>query len=303
MEVLHLQWVLVQWMECQACLDQDTVEVRQCMEDSKDPDRDQEQDQKGHKRDRIGGRPESLVIINVSNLSSGAEFAEAGGAERGIWDHATDRWEEYHHPRLHEECEEHHRHFYGGHGHGRHHGKAKLSHEILGGAAGFEAMRLFQQYHQRHGHAGNHKKLKEIASGFAVAEAVKVWEQHHGRRHRDEEGKREVAARAAATSNALYEQRYMSPRERHEIMAEREMEEEREEQREQRERGREYGGEFGHGPGHGPGGYGPMGGPPMTGGYHPGMGGPPMGGGMGGGMPYGPPTGPPGPGYGGGYGY
>lgn len=135
-------------------------------------------------------------------MCRGFEYAQAGGADRDLYSHAMDNMSQYNGYDYTNSAQEHHRSVYGDRGSGG----AKLSHEVLGGAAGFEAMRLFEQYQERHGKTTNHAFLKEIAVGFAVAEAVKLWENHN--RQGGEEGRREMASRAAFTANSMYDQKY-----------------------------------------------------------------------------------------------
>ncbi|KAM0800193.1 hypothetical protein BDR22DRAFT_852105 [Usnea florida] len=51
-----------------------------------------------------------------------------------------------------------------------------FSHELLAGAAGFEAMRKYQQHEQANGVAENHTFAKDILAGFAGGEADKLVE-------------------------------------------------------------------------------------------------------------------------------
>ncbi|CAO1621051.1 unnamed protein product [Jaminaea pallidilutea] len=60
---------------------------------------------------------------------------------------------------------------YGGQKHESH-----LSHELIGGAAGFEAMRAYEQHQAREGKPANHALAKEILAGFAAAEVDKLFE-------------------------------------------------------------------------------------------------------------------------------
>ncbi|KAE8216304.1 hypothetical protein CF327_g471 [Tilletia walkeri] len=54
--------------------------------------------------------------------------------------------------------------------------KGKLSHELIGGAAAFEAMRAYEQHEASEGKPANHALAKEILAGFAGAEVDKLFE-------------------------------------------------------------------------------------------------------------------------------
>ncbi|KAJ5386856.1 hypothetical protein N7509_009397 [Penicillium cosmopolitanum] len=47
--------------------------------------------------------------------------------------------------------------------------KAKFSHELIGGAAAFEAMKAYEDHEARNGQVDNHARAKEIAAGLAGA--------------------------------------------------------------------------------------------------------------------------------------
>ena len=67
----------------------------------------------------------------------------------------------------------------------------EISHELLAGAAGFEAMRLYEHHREREGIVEHHELGKEMLAGFAVAEieakrlareqADYLWQQQYGR--------------------------------------------------------------------------------------------------------------------------
>ena len=87
----------------------------------------------------------------------------------------------------------------------RHHGE--LTHELIGGAAGFEAMRLYERHCEREGIVGHHKLGKELIASFAAAEpaeAVELIDERKLNRPDRERAKR----RAIAQTEHLYEQRY-----------------------------------------------------------------------------------------------
>ena len=84
----------------------------------------------------------------------------------------------------------------------RHHGE--WSHELIAGAAGFEAMRLYEHHRQREGIAGHHQLGKELIAGFAAAEVDKLFERGGMSRHDHDRARRHAIAQA----EHLYEQRY-----------------------------------------------------------------------------------------------
>ncbi len=56
--------------------------------------------------------------------------------------------------------------------HPRHH----VTHELVAGAAGFEAMRVYEQHRQANGEPVHHAMAKELLAGFAAAEIDKHFE-------------------------------------------------------------------------------------------------------------------------------
>ncbi|KAH8551868.1 hypothetical protein BGW37DRAFT_492687 [Umbelopsis sp. PMI_123] len=60
---------------------------------------------------------------------------------------------------------------YGSEGH-----KSSWSHELIGGAAGFAAMKAFEAKQAREGKQTNHAFAKELLAGIAAAEADKLFE-------------------------------------------------------------------------------------------------------------------------------
>ena len=58
------------------------------------------------------------------------------------------------------------------------HGKPphEVTHELLAGAAGFEALRLYEKHRQKEGIAEHHALGKEMLAGFAAAEVEKFLE-------------------------------------------------------------------------------------------------------------------------------
>ena len=84
----------------------------------------------------------------------------------------------------------------------RHHGD--LTHELIGGAAGFEAMRMYEHHREREGIVGHHALGKELIAGFAAAEAVKLIDERKLGLVDRERARRHAIAQA----EHLYEQRY-----------------------------------------------------------------------------------------------
>jgi hypothetical protein len=84
----------------------------------------------------------------------------------------------------------------------RHH--SEWSHELVAGAAGFEAMRMYEHHREREGITEHHALGKELLAGFALAEVDKHFE-NRGLSHMD----REMARRQAREqANFLYDQQY-----------------------------------------------------------------------------------------------
>jgi len=59
-------------------------------------------------------------------------------------------------------------------GGGTHHGS--WTHELVAGAAAFEAMKAYEDKEKREGLPVNHTFAKELVAGFAAAEADKLFE-------------------------------------------------------------------------------------------------------------------------------
>ncbi|ORX77067.1 hypothetical protein K493DRAFT_342967 [Basidiobolus meristosporus CBS 931.73] len=57
----------------------------------------------------------------------------------------------------------------------RHH-EGTLSHEVIAGAAGFEAMKAYENHLRRTGEQPSHSLMKELLAGFASAEVDKLVE-------------------------------------------------------------------------------------------------------------------------------
>ncbi|KAF8513511.1 hypothetical protein JB92DRAFT_213050 [Gautieria morchelliformis] len=76
--------------------------------------------------------------------------------------------------------------------------KAALSHELIAGAAAYEAAKAYEDHVARNGQPDNHAKAKEIVAGFAGAFVDRIVEtkgldyldhqkaKHHARQHTQE---------------------------------------------------------------------------------------------------------------------
>src|SRR6202167_3840504 len=53
----------------------------------------------------------------------------------------------------------------------------EVTHELLAGAAGFEAMRMYEHHREREGIPEHHELAKELLAGFATAEVDKHFEE------------------------------------------------------------------------------------------------------------------------------
>ncbi|GFZ43321.1 hypothetical protein JCM24511_01041 [Saitozyma sp. JCM 24511] len=74
--------------------------------------------------------------------------------------------------------------------------KAKLSHELIGGAAGFEAMKAYEQHCARNGQPPSHAMAKELLAGFAAAEVDRLFETKGLDAYDREEAKRHAKQQA-----------------------------------------------------------------------------------------------------------
>jgi hypothetical protein len=83
----------------------------------------------------------------------------------------------------------------------------EITHELIAGAAGFEAMRMFEQHREREGIPEHHELAKELVAGFATAEVEKHFENGYYD-HLDQEQARYQAQQQA---NYLYDQQYGQP--------------------------------------------------------------------------------------------
>lgn len=74
--------------------------------------------------------------------------------------------------------------------------KAKLSHELIGGAAGFEAMKAYEKHCAANGKPPSHELAKELIAGFAGAECDKLFETKGLNAWDREEAKRHAVSQA-----------------------------------------------------------------------------------------------------------
>jgi Protein of unknown function (DUF3759) len=81
---------------------------------------------------------------------------------------------------------------------------ADVTHELLAGAAGFEAMRMYEHHREREGIGEHHELGKELLASFAAAEVDKHF-QNGGFHHLDRERARLEAQQQA---HHLWDQRY-----------------------------------------------------------------------------------------------
>ncbi|WVQ68478.1 uncharacterized protein L199_006686 [Kwoniella botswanensis] len=79
--------------------------------------------------------------------------------------------------------------------------KSKLSHELIGGAAGFEAMKAYENHLRNEGKPPNHAFAKELIAGFAAAEVDKLFETKGLDAYDREEAKRHAKAQAIEALN------------------------------------------------------------------------------------------------------
>jgi hypothetical protein len=99
--------------------------------------------------------------------------------------------------------------------HGRVHGGGRphheITHELLAGAVGFEAMRMFEHHRQREGVPVHHELAKELLAAFVAAEI----EKHFERGHYHHLNRREAHRLAVEQARHLYDQQYGHHRHHH----------------------------------------------------------------------------------------
>jgi hypothetical protein len=81
---------------------------------------------------------------------------------------------------------------------------ADITHELLAGAAGFEAMRMYEHHRENEGIVEHHELGKELIAGFAAAEVDKHFESgRYG--HLQQE---QARLQAQQQAQYLYDQQY-----------------------------------------------------------------------------------------------
>ncbi|HEY0937697.1 MAG TPA: DUF3759 domain-containing protein [Trebonia sp.] len=84
----------------------------------------------------------------------------------------------------------------------------EVTHELLAGAAAFEAMRMFEHHREREGIPEHHELAKELLAGFVAAEVEKHFESgRYGHLNR-----REASQMAREQADSLYQQQHGSRR-------------------------------------------------------------------------------------------
>ncbi|KAL1970934.1 hypothetical protein VTN77DRAFT_2768 [Rasamsonia byssochlamydoides] len=99
-----------------------------------------------------------------------------------------------------DDSHEAHRKVYGG----EPHHEAKLSHELIAGAASFEAFKAFEDHQRREGKPVSHAFAKELLAGFVGSEIDKLVET----KGLDELTKLEAKRHAKENAEALYDEHY-----------------------------------------------------------------------------------------------
>ena len=88
----------------------------------------------------------------------------------------------------------------------RHHDE--WTHELLAGAAGFEAMRMYEHHREREGIPEHHELAKELLAGFVGAEIDKHFEQDRYGHLNRREARRLAEEQAAYLWREQYGRRY-----------------------------------------------------------------------------------------------
>ncbi len=79
--------------------------------------------------------------------------------------------------------------------------KSSLSHELIGGAAAFEAMKAYENHERQNGKPENHARAKEILAALAGAEVDKLFETKGLDAYDREEAKRQAKHQAIENLN------------------------------------------------------------------------------------------------------
>ncbi|KAI0546623.1 hypothetical protein F4680DRAFT_451767 [Xylaria scruposa] len=82
--------------------------------------------------------------------------------------------------------------------------ESHLSHELIGGGAAFEAMKLFEDRQRREGKTVNHGFAKEVLAGIAGAEVDKLFET----KGLDAFDREKAKHHAKKQAEELYDQQY-----------------------------------------------------------------------------------------------
>ena len=80
----------------------------------------------------------------------------------------------------------------------------ELTHEVLAGAAGFEAVRMYEHHREAEGITEHHELGKELLAGFACAELDK----HLEKGYYDHIDREQAQLQAQQQANYLYDQQY-----------------------------------------------------------------------------------------------
>ena len=80
----------------------------------------------------------------------------------------------------------------------------EIGHELLAGAAGFEAMRMYEHHRENEGIVEHHELGKEMLAGFAAAELDK----HLEKGYYDHLEREQLQQQAQQQANYLYDQQY-----------------------------------------------------------------------------------------------
>jgi hypothetical protein len=80
----------------------------------------------------------------------------------------------------------------------------EVTHELMAGAAGFEAMRMYEHHREREGITEHHELGKEMLAGFASAEVDK----HFERGYYDHLDRDQARMQAQDQADYLWQQQY-----------------------------------------------------------------------------------------------
>ncbi|KAL9594991.1 MAG: hypothetical protein Q9219_006719 [cf. Caloplaca sp. 3 TL-2023] len=83
--------------------------------------------------------------------------------------------------------------------------EAKFSHELIGGAAAFEGMKLFEDHQRKEGQPVSHALAKELLAGFVGAEADKLAET----KGMDAYDRERAKHHARESAGNMYEEHYV----------------------------------------------------------------------------------------------